>query len=107
MISSTSSEGKMGLALKITDLQDDSFASPTTPYTKLCSGCDPDVPRHVDRSKCTRCRGTGREPLSFASTFAEISESKREAGQAAKEKTRKTKQRHPVDDDEDSLDLDY
>lgn len=94
----------MGLALKINDLRDDSFASPTTPHTKLCSGCDPDVPRHVERASCKRCRGTGREPLSFASTFAEISASKREERQAAKEKTRKTRPRR-TEDEEDALDV--
>jgi hypothetical protein len=43
---------------------------------KLCSTCDPDVPGHVERSKCPTCKGKGIEPCSFARTAAEIKESK-------------------------------
>lgn len=72
----------MGLALRVSDLDDDAFddkkVGSLTLATKLCSGCDPDVPGHVERKNCKTCRGTGREPLSFAGAFAEIVESKHE-----------------------------
>ena len=98
----------MGLTLKLANLRDDSFDSPATPHTKLCSGCDPDVPKHAERPSCKRCRGTGREPMSFAQTFAEISKSRREGAQASAEKTRKMKARRGVADDEDeALDLEF
>lgn len=48
-----------------------------TKNTKQCSGCDPDVPNHVPQDRCKRCKGTGRETLSFLSIFTELSETTR------------------------------
>jgi len=73
------------LAFKIRDLDergklDNDFASFEHDFiaTKECSNCDPDVPGHEEKPSCTVCKGTGREPLSFAAAYAEICESKRE-----------------------------
>lgn len=71
----------MGIALKVSDLDEDSLESlqhESVSEAKECSGCDPDVPGHSDRASCPICRGTGRESLSFAATFLEISQSHRE-----------------------------
>ena len=68
----------MALAFKIKNLNEDKLAAHGAP-TKDCSGCDPDVPGHQNRASCTVCRGTGRELLSFTSTFMELSESRKEA----------------------------
>lgn len=43
---------------------------------KLCSGCDPDVPGHAEKSKCLVCKGTGYEPFSFSGAAAETAASK-------------------------------
>jgi hypothetical protein len=87
------------------DLDEDVFTSIVT--TKECSGCDPDIPGHVDRVGCVACKGTGREPLSFAAAYAEISESKRE--EACPKKTgRGSFGDHDYDDDDDTPgDLEY
>jgi hypothetical protein len=68
----------MALAFKIKNLNEDKLTARGAP-TKDCSGCDPDVPGHQNRSSCIICRGSGREPLSFMSTFTELSESRRAA----------------------------
>ena len=66
----------MALALKIADITEHTFANKVP--TKACSVCDPDVPGHVDRKFCKRCKGTGREPLSFKALSDETAESRRE-----------------------------
>ena len=68
----------MALALRIRDLDKDTFATSAV-SSKQCSGCDPDVPGHCAPQHCLKCRGTGREPLSFQSTVLQLSESKKEA----------------------------
>lgn len=68
----------MGLALKIRDLNEDTLAT-SCARTKSCSGCDPDIPGHVNRATCTICRGSGREPTSFQAAFAELMASRQEA----------------------------
>lgn len=66
------------LALRIQELDEETFCRLPV-GTKECSACDPDVPGHVRRDICTRCKGSGREPLSFQSTFTQLAESRREA----------------------------
>jgi hypothetical protein len=68
----------MALALRIRDLDEDTFAASAV-SSKQCSGCDPDVPGHCSQHRCLKCRGTGREPLSFQSTVMQLADSKKEA----------------------------
>ena len=68
----------MALALKICDLDEDTFAASRV-STKQCSGCDPDVPGHCEQRHCLKCRGTGQEPMSFQSTVSELSASRKES----------------------------
>jgi hypothetical protein len=67
----------VGLALRIRDLNEDTFATMKV-TTKRCSGCDPDVPGHAERKACPVCHGSGQEGLSFQGTFSEITTSKME-----------------------------
>jgi hypothetical protein len=82
----------MGCALKVKNLNLNELyrnASPKADVlgrTKSCSGCDPDMPGHVDPAVCPKCRGTRREPTSFVLVATELDESRREA--AVQSKTR-------------------
>lgn len=57
-------------------------------HTKACSGCDSDVPGHVETSLCKKCRGTGREPMGFSLAAGELDESRRDAAVQAKTRGR-------------------
>jgi hypothetical protein len=74
----------MGCVHKIKNLNLDELSG----HTKACSGCDPDVPGHVETAFCTRCRGTGREPMGFSMAAGELDESRREASVQAKTRGR-------------------
>lgn len=76
------------LAYKIKNLDEDKLAARGTP-TKLCSGCDPDVPGHQERRTCTVCKGSGREPLSFMGTLLELTASRKEAASDKKNGSRR------------------
>lgn len=94
----------MNLAFKVKDLDETALASHGTP-TKICSGCDPDVPGHQDKCSCTQCRGTGREPLSFMATLLELNSSRLEESQGGPGCGSKER-RQSVEDDPD-LFLEY
>jgi len=74
----------MGCALKVKNLNLDELSK--SERTKSCSGCDPDMPGHVDPAVCPKCRGTRREPTSFVLVATQLDESRREA--AVQSKTR-------------------
>jgi hypothetical protein len=76
----------MGCTLKLKNLNLDELSK--SARTKSCSGCDPDVPGHLERAICTKCRGTGREPMSFVSAATELDESRREAAVQSKTRSR-------------------
>jgi hypothetical protein len=97
----------MALALKIGELDEDTFAASAV-STKRCSGCDPDVPGHCTPHRCLKCRGTMMEPLSFQSTVAELSASKKEAVRDVSGKVGRRFQRRTFEGDDDMQgDLDY
>jgi hypothetical protein len=60
--------------ISVRETNEDTLKKHVAKNTKQCSGCDPDVPNHVPQERCTRCKGTGREALSFLSIFTELSE---------------------------------
>ena len=64
----------MALAL-LTNLDESQLKDLENPG-KLCSGCDPDVPGHAEKSKCPVCKGKGFEPFSFSGAAAETAASK-------------------------------
>ena len=76
----------MGCALKLKNLNLDELSKAS--HTKICSGCDPDVPGHVDMTFCKKCRGTGREPMKFSLAAGDLDESRREALVQAKTRGR-------------------
>lgn len=45
--------------------------------TKECFVCDPDNPRALPRHSCTRCGGTGQEPIAAAEIAKELMENRR------------------------------
>jgi len=103
----------MGLALKICELDEDTFAT-SAASTKRCSGCDPDVPGHCPQQRCLQCRSTGREPLSFQSTVAQLSASRKESALLGGKGKPKYERHSPGgssdyagDGDDDSQDLEY
>lgn len=62
------------LAIRVRETSEDEIKTKVAKNTKRCGGCDPNVPNHVSQDKCTRCKGSGREPLRFLSIFTELSE---------------------------------
>ena len=97
----------MALALKIRDLDEDTFAA-SAASAKQCSGCDPDVHGHCQPALCKRCRGTMLEPLSFQSTVAELAASKKEHVRDVSGKVKNRFERRPCEGDDDVQgDLEY
>ena len=66
--------------ISVRETNEETLKNHVAKNTKQCSGCDPDVPNHVPQERCKRCKGTGREPLSFLSIFTELSETNQENG---------------------------
>jgi hypothetical protein len=64
------------LAFKCDEFEDDLSAIEN--ISVECGYCDEDSPLPIPRSKCKRCGGTGRMPVSFASIVTEIREAKAE-----------------------------
>lgn len=100
------------LAIRVKDISDDELQASHGQATKQCSGCDPDVPGHVERVFCDRCKGSGQEPLSFCITMAQLSESRRAAAEKAKDPGHGTSNEsdEAAEDsypDDDSLYLEY
>jgi hypothetical protein len=97
----------MGLAL-LADI-DESQLKDLETTGKLCSTCDPDVPGHVQRSKCPTCKGSGIEPCSFAGAAKETAESK--TNEEKDKKFRGKGKKRPIgeeeDDDDAALYLEY
>lgn len=98
------------LAIRVKDISDDELQASHGHATKQCSGCDPDVPGHVERVFCKLCGGSGQEPLSFCSTMTQLAESRRVANekkirdQARGTGDEPTEEQYP---DDDSLYLEY
>jgi len=97
------------LAIKVRDTNDDDLQDTHGKATKQCSGCDPDVPGHVERVFCKRCGGTGQEPLSFCSAFAQLAESRRAASDRSKGHGQGMTDEGPEEQfpDDDALYLEY
>jgi hypothetical protein len=68
------------LAFNTREISEEDLAVQIKGSTKLCSGCDPDVPGHVARAVCKRCRGTGRENFAFLQILTEIREVPKKKG---------------------------
>lgn len=96
----------MGCALKIKNLNLDTLSKAN--HTKRCSGCDPDMPGHVDQAFCKKCRGTGREPMGFSLAANELDESRREEAVQAKTRSRgRGHGMHAMDNEDADLYLEY
>lgn len=88
------------LAIRVKEIDDSDLQASHGKATKQCSGCDPDVPEHVERVFCQKCKGTGQEPLSFCATHAQLTESRQIAAEKAQGHGRGA-------DDDDSLYVEY
>lgn len=67
------------VAIRVLETNEDDLTSAASGLTKLCPGCDPDVPGHVEPRFCKKCKGTRRVPMGFMGAFAELKESRANA----------------------------
>jgi hypothetical protein len=59
--------------IRVRETNEETLRTHVAKNTKRCSGCDPDVPNHVPQAACKRCKGSGREKLSYLAIFTELS----------------------------------
>ena len=64
----------MQVQIRVRETNEATLKNHVAKNTKRCSGCDPYAPGHVQQANCKRCKGTGRESLSFLSIFTELHE---------------------------------